>query len=90
MAGDGGFKREAVFAWLSDNGEWGNIGNPPRITIRKINGRKVTEDHQDTVERWLATGRDPIPLGRWDELLLTYGVMLWEFELDYPNAYVPG
>lgn len=79
----GGFHHAAVVGWLNDHAEW-NLDNK----VYEINHHRVNESHRDTIHRWITKHKDPIPLGRWDEILLAHGVMLWEFEMEYPEAYV--
>lgn len=88
---EGGFTRESVLDWLEHHAEWKLYpGSKPPLRVAAINGRQVAESHRDTLHRWIASDRDPIPMGRWDEILLACGTMLWEFELEYPDSYVPG
>jgi hypothetical protein len=74
-----GFDPLIVFDWLDEHCSKRDDGRYIAL------GRKLLDDsHRDTFDRWrLAMDADPVgflvPLGRLDEILLTYGIMLWEF-----------
>jgi len=80
-----GFDPVIVFDWLDTH------------CTKREDGRYVTlcghlldDSHRDTFDRWrLKLGEDGwlVPLGRLDEILLTYGVMLWEFEKWAEDLY---
>ncbi|MGZ6570498.1 MAG: hypothetical protein ACXVHB_05785 [Solirubrobacteraceae bacterium] len=89
-----GFDPVIVFDWLDTHCTKREDGR--YLTI----GRHLLDDsHRDTLDRWRdAIAVDPafvVPLGRWDEILMHYGVMLYEFELWASelygwDAYLPG
>jgi hypothetical protein len=48
--------------------------------VMRLAGKVLPESHRNTIANWALRGVDPIPLGRWDEILLASGVMLWSYE----------
>lgn len=87
-----GFDPDIVFAWLDAHCQQTERG---RYTT--IRGRVLEDTHRDTFDRWRQFRLRPgwlVPLGRWDEILCYYGLMLWEFEAWAEdthgwNAYLP-
>lgn len=85
-ATESGFDPIIVFDWLDTHCTKREDGR--YLTI----GRRLIEDtHRDTFDRWRdAMQQQPgfvVPLGRLDEILLCYGVMLHEFEDWARNLY---
>lgn len=74
---EGGFDPVVVFDYLVHNGTQRADGR-----FLTFNDHLLDDTHRDTFDRWF----DPVawwsrvPLGRWDEILFLYGVMLYEFE----------
>lgn len=86
MPGEGSYDPVIVFDWLDTHCTRRDDGRFIKL------GRKLLEDsHRDTFDRWIQFAEeDPtwrVPLGRLDEILLTYGVMLYEFETWATDVY---
>lgn len=80
-----GFDPVIVFDWLDTHCTQREDG---RYTT--MLGRLIDDSHRDTFDRWRLKADQPgwlVPLGRLDEILLTYGVMLWEFEKWAEDLY---
>ena len=75
-----GFDPLIVFDWLDSH----CTRRPADGRYLTILGRTLEDTHRDTFDRWrLAMATDQrfeVPLGRWDEILMVYGIMLFEFE----------
>lgn len=73
-----GFDPVLVFDWLDAHGK----RRDGRFV--ELRGRALEDTHRDTFERWEGFAlRDPewiVPLGRFDEILVFYGLMLYEYE----------
>lgn len=86
MVRESGYDPVIVFDWLATHGT--SRGDGRFLTL---NHRLLEDTHRDTFARWeLAANTDPgfrVPLGRWDEILLIYGVMLNEFEAWAEEVY---
>ena len=76
MSGEGGYRLKVVSAYLDAHAR----RRPEDGRVMSLNGKLVRESHRETIANWEARSLDHIPLGRWDELLLDVGLMLWEFE----------
>lgn len=48
--------------------------------VMRLNHRPLPESFRNTLATWLERGESVVPLGRWDELLLSVDLMLWEYE----------
>lgn len=46
----------------------------------RLNNRALLETYRNSLANWLAQDIPLVPLGRWDELLLSVDMMLWEYE----------
>lgn len=74
-----GYDPVIVFDWLTTHGTQRADGR--YLTL----GRRLVDDsHRDTFDRWRAAmdadSQFVVPLGRWDEILHCYGIMLHEFD----------
>lgn len=74
-----GFDPLIVFDWLDTHCTKRDDGR--YITLA---GKLIDDSYRDTFDRWHEKMNDDpsftVPLGRWDEILLAQGIMLWEFE----------
>lgn len=48
--------------------------------VLRLNGRKLLETYRNSLATWRARRVVVVPLGRWDELLLSVDMMLWQYE----------
>lgn len=75
---ESGYDPIIVFDFLDTHGTKREDGR--YITL---NGRLLEDTHRDTFDRWRKAIHERsnfvVPLGRWDEILLIYGVMLHEY-----------
>ena len=46
----------------------------------RLNNRPLRESFRNTLAAWRISGAPVVPLGRWDELLMSVDLMLWEYE----------
>lgn len=83
---DSGFDPLIVFDWLDEHCT--KREDERYVTIC---GRLLDDSHRDTFDRWRASMHaDPsfvVPLGRFDEILMHYGLMLYQFELWAESLY---
>ena len=86
MSSEGGYDVLCVLDWLDAHGTRRSDGR-----YLTLNGRVLEDTHRDTFERWRkAAAGDAgylVPLGRLDEILLIYGVMLHEFDSWVSDHY---
>lgn len=79
MTSEGGYDPCCVIDWLDEHATRRDDGR-----YLTLNGRVLEDTHRDTFARWLAAAEADagylIPLGRLDEILLLYGVQLWELD----------
>jgi hypothetical protein len=79
MSAWAGFDPVIVFDWLAEHATKREDGR--FVTLRR---QLIDDSHRDTFARWENfAALDPeyrVPLARWDEILVFYGVMLSEFE----------
>lgn len=73
MTTQAGYDKDIAIGYLEAVGTRRTDGK-----FHEINEYLVTDNHRQTISKWerLAV----IPLGRFDEILLAYGLMLWEYE----------
>jgi hypothetical protein len=51
--------------------------------VMRLNGHKLGEAFRNSIASWT----ERAPLGRWDELLLSVGLMLWQYETWEQETY---
>ena len=79
MAVEGGYDPVIVLDWLDTH----STKRTEDGRYWTLCGRLLDDSHRDTFARWVEFQHRPgwvVPLGRWDELLMFYGLMLGEFE----------
>lgn len=69
-----GYEAMIVVAFIKDNATKHADGR-----IWELNNSRVTDSNRDTIDRW-AKREGTIPLGKLDEFLMKYGLMLFELE----------
>lgn len=73
MTAQAGYDKDIAIGYLEAVGTRRTDGK-----FHEINETLVTDNHRQTISKWERL--DVIPLGRFDEILLAYGLMLWEYE----------
>ena len=70
-----GYNHNRVRRFLAEHGTVREDGR-----VMRLNHRSLPESFRNTLATWLERGDTAVPLGRWDELLLSVDLMLWEYE----------
>ncbi len=70
-----GFDHDRVRRFCRERGHVRSDGR-----VMRLNNRPLLESFRNTLANWLAHGVPIVPLGRWDELLMSVDLMLWEYE----------
>lgn len=70
---EAGYERELAIGYLESVGTRREDGK-----FYDIDGVLVTDNHRQTISKWERL--DVVPLGRFDAILVAYGLMLWQYE----------
>lgn len=70
-----GYDHTRVRQFLAEHGRVRSDGR-----VMRLNGRMLPESLRNTLVNWQRLGLTVVPLGRWDELLMSVDMMLWEYE----------
>lgn len=55
--------------------------------VMRLNGQKLGEAFRNSIASWIASDERRAPLGRWDELLMSVDMMLWQYEAWEADKY---
>lgn len=73
---EGSYSAEAVITYLTQHGHL----RAKDLRVMRLNGRHLAETYRNTLATWLERGDRRIPLGRFDEVLVSVGSSSREFE----------
>jgi hypothetical protein len=71
MESESGYSFDVWMEWMDAHATRRDDG---RVT--HLDGRLLPESYRNTLTGWIEQCTDPVPLGRWDEILVRIGLML--------------
>jgi hypothetical protein len=80
---ESGYRLERVSRFIREHGHLRECDQRPM----RLNGQPLPESYRNTLANWERLSIDPVPLGRWDEILMGVDLMLWEYEYWEEQTY---